>query len=457
MSTTYLGIDIGSTKICAIIAEKYSDDDSIKILGVATSESNGLRKGVVTNIDLASSAIREVVDNAKRMAGKHYEKVLVSVSGAYANSVDSAGIVNNPNHDIGLKEINRAMYMADRNANISSDYEKLHVLPYMFKVDDQEDIENPLGMTGTRLEVLVHIITVQKSSLNNLKKAVKSAGIKIDNMVLSGYASAIATLDNDEKELGVCLIDMGGDTCDIVMHIGNSLRYNDIFKAGSFNITSDLSTNLHTPIPAAEILKKDYVNLEEIPNDDKKKLKVMMSVLGDEEQLQEIDLIEVSRILSNRVQETLEQLSLRLENSDFKDRIGAGVVLTGGYIKLKGIRELASEIFGNLSVRLAKPKHVDGLSDILDDPSYSTALGLVMYGSGSYTPYEIDSNKLMRHKEEVQNKDMAHEDFGNIKSLDFRDNDSSSDKDSVSIPKIAKEDDKDNWFKRFYHRLTQIF
>lgn len=455
MSTTYLGIDIGSTQICAIIAEKQ-ENDNIKILGAGSAKSQGLKKGIITNIDLASNSIKTALDDAKRMAGKHYEKVLISISGAYTKSVDSNGIVNIPNHDIGLKEINRAMHMADHNANIPNEYEKLHVLPYMFKVDDQEFIEDPLGMNGSRLEVLVHIITVQKSSLSNVKKAVKSAGVKIDNIILSGYASAIATLNTDEKELGVCLIDMGGATCNMVVHTGNSIRYNDFLGVGSFNITSDLSMALHTPIPVAESIKIKHGSLESTSGE-----LIKLPVLGDENKTQEVTLDIVSNVLYARVEETLMILAKILQDSGFKDQIGAGVVLTGGFTKLKGIRELATAIFDNMPIRLAKPREMDGLFETLRDPSYSTAIGLVLYESGHYTPYEIDSNKNMRHKEEKieykEHKEQGSSEFDSMESLKIEDDEESTKQKLADIADITKQEKKESVLKKWWHSLSQIF
>ncbi len=451
MSTTYLGIDIGSTQICAIIAEK-EENKNIKILGVGSSKSQGLKKGVITNIDLASNSIKIALDDAKRMAGKGYDKAIVSISGAYVKSVDSNGIVNIPHHDIGIKEINRAMHMADHNANIPNEYEKIHVLPFSFKVDDQEYIEDPLGMTGSRLEVLVHIITVQRSSLNNLKKAVKASGVEIDNIVLSGYASAIATLNEDEKELGVCLIDMGGATCNMVVHAGNSLRYNDFLGVGSANITNDLSMALHTPLPAAEELKIQHGTLEETSNE-----LIKIPVLGDEAQTQEVTLEIVSNVLYARVEETLMILAKILENSGFKEQIGAGIVLTGGFTKLKGIRELATAIFDNLSIRLAKPKETDGLFEIFKDPSYATALGLVMHESGFYTPYEIDCNKVMRHKEEKKHKEVKHESLDNMEALKIQNDKATTKEKLAEIADISKKDEDQSAISKLWHRLSQIF
>jgi cell division protein FtsA len=457
LSTTILGIDIGSTKICAIIAEKNSDDD-IKILGAGIAKSQGLKKGIITNIELASNSIKNALADAKRVAGTQYENVVVSISGAYTKSTQSTGVVNVPTHDIGIKEINRAMKMADHNANIPNEYEKLHILPYNFKVDGQEYIEDPLGMNGSRLEVQVHIVTVQKSSLSNLEKAVKLAGVKIDNIVLGGYASAIAVANEDERELGVAVIDMGGATCNMIIHAGNSIRYNDFLGVGSNNITNDLSTALHTPINAAEKMKINYGSLSSNSSE-----LIELPIIGDDGSTHEVSLDIVSNVIYVRVEETLMILAKMLEDSGFKDQVGAGVVLTGGLTKIDGIRDLASVIFDNLPARVAKPREMDGLFETLRDPSYSSAIGLVLYGGGYFTPYEIDSNKNLRYKNETiefpkhnQNEmnDILDEGIEIVKQGDKI----LSTKDKLAnIADINDKNDKNGFFASLWNRLTQLF
>jgi len=457
LSTTILGIDIGSTKICAIIAQR-NDDGDIKILGAGISKSQGLKKGIITNIDLASKSIRNALNDAKRVAGTQYEKVIVSISGAYTKSVDSSGIVNIPNRDIGIKEINRAMQMADHNANIPNEYEKLHVLPYNFKVDDQEFIEDPLGMNGARLEVQVHIITAQKSSLSNLRKAVKSAGVEIDNIVLGCYASAIAVLNHDERELGVAVIDMGGATCNIMIHAGNSMRFNDYLGVGSLNITNDLSTALHTPLGAAEEIKINYGSLKNSSNE-----LIELPVIGDDGSTHEVSLNIVSNVIYVRVEETLMILAKTLEDSSFKEQIGAGVVLTGGLTKLDGIRDLASAIFDNVPVRIAKPREMDGLFETLRDPSYSTAIGLVLYGGGYFTPYEIDSNKKLRYKNEtIEPTRHAHQEDLDEELSDPEEPESGilpADNAKEKLKDLAniQEEHSDSFGAKLWNRLTQLF
>jgi cell division protein FtsA len=454
LSTTILGIDIGSSKICAIIAEKTDDD--IKILGAGIAKSQGLKKGIITNIELASKSIKNALNDAKRVAGTQYEKVVVSISGAYTKSIDSSGIVNIPNRDIGIREINRAMQMADHNANIPNEYEKLHILPYNFKVDDQEFIDDPLGMNGARLEVQTHIITAQKSSLSNLEKAVKSAGVEIDNIVLGGYASSIAVLNEDEKELGVAVIDVGGATCNLVVHTNSAVRYNDFLGVGSLNITNDLSTALHTPLGAAENIKINYGSLHGNSSD-----LIELPVIGDDGSTHEVSLDIVSNVIYVRVEETLMILSKSLEDSGYKDQLGAGIVLTGGMTKLEGIRELASAIFDNMPIRVAKPKEMNGLFETLRDPGYSTAIGLVLYGAGHFTPYEIDSNKKLRYKDESIAPSKNVQNVLNGEDNDTLSNDNSGIESAkhklANIADIEEKEKKDGFLSKVWNRMTQLF
>ena len=395
MSKTVLAIDIGSTKICAIIAQ-INYDDSISIIGAGTSKAQGLKRGSITNIELASKSIKVAVADAKRVAGSDIRSAVVSISGAYTKSLNSNGIVNIPNKEISFKEIERVMHTSLYNANIPNEYEILHALPFNFKVDDQDFIEDPLGMNASRLEVETHIITTQKSNLNNLKKAVRGAGVEVENVVLNSYASAIATLNEDEKELGVAVIDMGGNTCNIAIHSGNSIKYNNFLGVGSNHVTSDLSMALHTPLNVADSVKLNYGSLL-TPNNDL----IELPIIGDVDTTHEVSLEVVHNVIFARVEETLMILAQLIEDSGLKDQIGAGIVLTGGFSKMEGIRDLAVATFGSIPVRLAKPIEMDGLFDTLRDPEYASAVGVVMYSASHFTPYEIDVNKNVRHSNEM--------------------------------------------------------
>lgn len=457
MNRTVLAIDIGSTKICAIIAD-IDEDDKIQILGAGISKAQGLKKGSITNIELASKSIKNALNDAKRVAGTNFTKAIVSISGAYTKSLNSSGIVNIPNKEVGLKEINRVMQTSLYNANIPNEYEVLHTLPYNFKVDDQDFIEDPLGMNAARLEVETHIITTQKSNLNNLRKAVRAAGIEVENIVLSGYASAIATLNSDEKELGAAVIDMGGSTCNLVIHSGNAIRYNDFLGVGSNHITNDLSMALHTPLNTADNVKMTYGSLHAPSND-----LVELPVIGDEKTTHEVSLEVVYNVIYARVEETLMIISQSIEKSGLKEHLGAGIVLTGGFTKMEGLRELAVAIFDNMPVRLAKPNEMEGLFDTLRDPSYSGAIGLLKYAAGGYAPYEIDVNKHMRHRNESM-EDRLTPNISNIASnmsedeetnINIRTNDVKSELASITAHKIKK--DVPNFFNKVWQWATQLF
>ncbi|MGH1599990.1 cell division protein FtsA [Campylobacter majalis] len=400
MSTKILGIDIGSYHVRAVIAEH--NDEGLKVIGFGAEKAQGVKKGAITNIELASQSVKNALKNAQMVAGTRYDRVVVSISGANTKSIDSSGVVNVPSHEIGISEIERAMQMADHYANIQSDYEKLHVLPHSFKVDEQENIEDPLGMNGSRLEVQAHIIIAQKSLLSNLRKTINLAGVNIDNIVLSGYASAISSLNDDEKELGVILVDIGSAISDIVIHSGNSIIHNDSLAAGSLYITQDLSYAAKTPLQKAEEIKVNYsslmqssANLIEVP------------LLGDEGKSGEISLDVVSKVIYIRAEEILtmvRDMILEYQKKKNSDFVGIGVVFTGGMTKLEGFKELASMVFDKIQVRIAKPKALEGLYEVMRDPSNSCVIGLCMYGAGCFTPYEIDSEKKMRYKGEHLSK-----------------------------------------------------
>ena len=455
MSRPLLAIDIGSSKICVVIAEHK--DDTINIIGSGVAKSQGVRKGTITNIELTSRSIRQALSDAKRVAGTTVAKAIISISGAYTRSINSSGIVNIPQHEISTKEISRVMQTALYNANIPNEYEVLHVLPYNFKVDDQEFIEDPFGMNASRLEVDTHIITTQKSNLSNLKKAVKSAGIEIENVVLAGYASAISILNEDEKELGVCAIDMGASTCDMIVHSGNSVRFNSFLAVGSNHITNDLSMALHTPLNIAEKIKIDYGSIKVPLND-----LIEIPIIGDENEKHEISLEIVYNVIQARVQETLMILAKELEKSNLKEQIGAGIVLTGGMTKLDGIRELAMAIFDNMPVRIARARPVDGDFGTLNDPAFATTIGLLEYAAGGYTQYEIDSNRKMIHKKEPMISEGS--DLRNI-SLSSSDEEEAPPKLNdgeikQELAKITQEENRETLgekIKKMWHWMTQIF
>ena len=460
MSDTVLAIDIGSTKICAIIAE--INGEKIQVLGHGITKSNGIKKGAITNIELASKSIKKAINDAKRIAGSNITSATVSISNAYAKSLNSTGIVNIPHKDISIKEINRVMQTALYNANVPNEYEVIHVLPYNFRVDDQDFIEDPYGMNASRMEVDVNIIMTQKSNLSNLKKAVRSAGVEIDGIVLSGYASAIAVMDEDEKELGVAVIDLGGQTSNLVIHTGNSIRYNDFLGVGSNHITNDLSMALHTPLQVAENVKIRHGNLIETSNEI-----IELPIIGDEENRNGVSLEIVHSVIFARVEEALMILAKSLEKSALKEQIGAGIILTGGMTKLKGIRELAQSIFPAMPVRISKPKEVEGLFEELKDPAYATVVGLLLYKAGQHTQYEINFNQEMMHSKgpadnlsdlRIGSEPEPEEVQPEIESRSYAEPDEEEVPSTISfddLPDIGKEDSSPikklgNWVKQLF-------
>lgn len=451
MSRTVLAIDIGSTKICAIIAE-VADDGSIAITGAGTSKAQGLKKGSITNIELASKSIKVALSDAKRVSGSDVKTAIVSISGAYTKSLNSNGIVNIQNKEISFKEIERVMQTSLYNANIPNEYDVLHALPFNFKVDDQDYIEDPLGMNASRLEVETHIITTQKSNLSNFKKAVRGAGVEVENIVLNGYASSIATLNADEKELGVAVIDMGGNTSNIIIHSGNSVRYNDFLGVGSNHVTSDLSMALHTPLNIADSVKLSYGSLLTPSNE-----LIELPIIGDETTTHEVSLEVVHNVIYARVEETLMILAQFIENSGLKDQLGAGVVLTGGFSKMEGIRDLAIATFGSVPVRLARPIEMDGLFDSLRSAEYSSAVGLVMYSSNSFTPYEIDVNKRVRHSNETPVA-QSNINFKEEPEIPIAPTEDEPTDNMVTLPsKKEKKSDEAGALVKFWNWATQLF
>ncbi|CAA6818200.1 MAG: Cell division protein FtsA [uncultured Sulfurovum sp.] len=397
MNNPILAIDIGSTKICAIIGE--IKDGQMEIAGHGISKSQGIKKGAISNIELASTSIKTAVDDAKRMAGINPTSATISISGAYVKTLKSSGVVNIPNEDISINEINRVMQTALYNANIPNEFEILHVLPYKFKIDEQDFIEDPNGMNASRMEVDTHIIITGKSNLGNLKKAVHAAGIEISKVVLSGYASSLTVVSKNDKERGVAVIDLGGQTSNLVVHVGNAIQYNDFLSVGSNHITNDLSIALHTPLDVAEELKISKATLLQTEGGE-----VRLSIIGDDTNLNLVSLDIVQNIVYSRMEETLVILANLLEKSGLKDQMGAGIILTGGMTLIEGTRELAQALIPNTPIRIGKPTNITNISEDLNSPEYSTVIGLLQYESGKHTEYELDGSKTMLHSKEYKPK-----------------------------------------------------
>lgn len=456
MNQIILGIDIGSTKICSIIAEIKKDGTPF-ILGSGIHKADGIKKGSITNIELASLAIRNSVNDAKRVADEKVDKAIISLSGAYTKSIRESAVVNVPSNEIGLKEINRVMQTAIYNAVIPEGHTVIHALPYEFRLDDQSYAEDPMGMSASRLEAFVHIVTAKKSALENLKRAVRESGIEIENIVLSAYASSIAVLSNEEKELGVVCIDMGGQTCDLMIYSGYSMRYSDFLSVGSHNITIDLATALNTHPSTAEQIKTECGKL--ILSDEDKTKAIKVPIMSSDTATTNVNLEIVHAVLSARVEETLQLLAKSIEKSGLRDKLGAGIALTGGMANLDGMQEFASSIFRK-PVRISKPMAMNGLFDGLKGTHSATAIGLILHGAGQHTNYEMDYEKKIRYRKSnitTENNDMSNIGLPKDARQESAGNTNIIHNGDFSQIRTSEEDKHNNFFVRFYKWASQLF
>lgn len=453
MNNTILAIDIGTTSITAVIAQNDLNN-KINILGVSVENSDGINKGLITNIEAASKTIKEAVQNVSKGVSSNIESTFVSISSAYTKGIRSVGSVNVPNGQITQTEINQVMQMALYNATIVPEYDVIHVLPIYFKVDDSQLIDNPLNMNGARLEVAVYIVTAKKTALTNIKSALKSSNLEITNFVLSGYASAISVLDEQQKKFGAAILDIGGSTTDIVCFKGKSIIYNDFLPVGSSHITNDLSVTLHTPPSAAETLKIKYANLLPHSNHSDKEensiKKIKIPVIGDEQNTKEMPLDSVQLIIHARVEEILVIAREKIKKSGVSDALGAGIAITGGMSLLPGIKELAQEVFDNIPVKIANPINIRNGYMSFDDPTMSTIVGLLLYGLDPNPSFELDSNKKLRQKRVVVQQPMPN--LNEIKP----NNTQADKKQQETLPRIS-EQDKAKGVSKIWKKFSEWF
>ena len=444
---TILAIDIGSAKTAAVIANYESQSNELSISGVGITNSKGIKRGTIVNIENAAKSIKEAYLDAKRIAGVDIKKAIISVSTSYTKSIISFGIVNIPGNEIKIKEVNRAIQLALHNANMPKDYTVLQAIPYNFKVDDLSEIEDPLGMSGSRLEVSVHIIAIQKSGLENIKKTIAQAGLEIENLVSSPYASGLSTLKEDEKELGVAIIDIGATTSDLGIFTNKSFRYTNTLGVGSHHITNDLSIALHTPITDAELIK---LNFEKLVKNEEELIDI--SVIGNENEKQKASLEAITQIMSARIEETFLLLRKEIEDSGLKNKIGTGIVITGGFTNFYNAREIASQFFEGLPVRIGIPKEIGGLFENLKRPEFSCVLGLVLYGIREGINYEIDSNNKFVAK--TLEEDMEEME---IKFNDEEENETEKESVPPFIPPRQKNGEEVGLIQKFRTWLANLF
>jgi cell division protein FtsA len=434
---TILAVDIGSSKTAAIIAEK---DEKLSISGVGIAKSKGIKKGIITNIEEASKSIKQAVNDAKRVAGIEANRAIVSISSAYTKSIKSYGVINVPNREVTIKEINRAINSAMINAAIPSDYVPIQAIPYNFKLDDLSDIEDPVGMSGSRLEVTLHIIIAQKSGLENLKKTFKIAGIEVEKIVSSAYASALAVLKEDEKELGVGVIDIGASTSDIAIFVNKVLSYIDYLPIGSHHITNDLSKVLHTTLKDAEEIKLNFDKYIENPED-----LIEISIIGNETEKQKASISTIAQIIYARIEETFLLLNKKIEESKLKDKISTGIVITGGFANFYNVKEIASKFFNGLPIRIGYPLEIEGLVENLKSPQFSTVIGLVLYASGKNNKYEKDSNQNFNSLTFSEAEPIAEDLFEPKEEKEVL----------AEIPK--KTNNENNFIKKFINWINNLF
>ena len=371
-----VGLDVGSTKTCALIAEQ--DDEQVKFLSLGAAESKGLRKGVIVNLDATVSSIRRAVEEAEGVAGVPVESAVIGVAGSHVRGLNSRGGVNlgQRPRDIEREDVRRAIDAA-RNITLPDDREVLHVLPHEFIVDAQDGIRDPLGMVGQRLEADVHIVTSSASATQNLVTAANRAGVLISDTVLEPLASAESCLTQDERDLGCCLLDIGGGTTEMIVYGGGVVRHTSVVPVGGDHFTNDLAVGLRTPIPEAEKIKRQHgcagASLLRVD------AAIEIAGVGDRPP-RTIFARMLTEIIEPRALELLALIQDELQREGLDVQMPAGFILAGGGARLRGLADLAEEAF-HLPVRIAEPRGLVDLPDAVAHPEYATVAGLVLHGA----------------------------------------------------------------------------
>ena len=369
-----VGLDIGTTKICAVVGEVV--DGQVNIIGLGTFPSKGLRKGVVINIESTVQSIKKAVEEAELMAGCHITSVYAGIAGGHIRGINSHGVIAVKNREISPSDVKRVIDAASAVA-IPMDREVIHIIPQEFVVDDQDGIKDPVGMSGVRLEGRVHIITGAITSAQNIIKCANRAGLDVDDIVLEQLGSSDAVLTPEEKELGAAIIDIGGGTTDLVIFANGSIKHTAVISLAGSHITSDISMGLRTPLEEAEKIKKRYgCSLASMVRKDE--TIEVPSVGGRKPRI--LSRQTLAEIIEPRVEEILSLVHSEILKTGYGNLIASGVILTGGSAILEGIPELAEQVF-NLPVRRGAPIGIGGLVDLVNSPMYATGVGLVLYGS----------------------------------------------------------------------------
>jgi cell division protein FtsA len=378
-----VGLDIGTSKVVCLVGE-MDPNGRIELVGIGAQPSRGLKRGVVVNIEATVNSIQRAVEEAELMAGCKVHSVTVGIAGSHINSLNSHGIVAVREREVTEQDLERVIDAA-RAVAIPADQKIIHILPQEYLIDHQEGIKEPLGMSGVRLEAKVHLVNGSINAVQNIEKCVRRCGLDVDSVVLQQLASSYAVLTDDEKDLGVCLVDIGGGTTDIAVFTGGAIRHTACIPVAGDQVTNDIAMALRTPTQNAEELKVKYAcALAQLAGADET---IKVPSVG-ERPPRSLSRQSLAEVVEPRYDELFSLIQAELRRGGFEDLVAAGIVLTGGTAKMEGAVELAEEIF-HIPVRLAQPQGVHGMEDILGNPIYATAQGLLIYAqqnfSGSYS------------------------------------------------------------------------
>jgi len=369
-----VGLDIGTSKVVAIVGE-IGPDGGVEIIGIGSHPSRGMKKGVVVNIESTVQSIQRAVEEAELMAGCQIQAVYAGIAGSHVKSLNSHGIVAIKEREVGHGEVDRVIDAAKAVA-IPADQRILHVLPQEFIIDDQEGIKEPIGMSGVRLEAKVHLVTGAVSAAQNIIKCVRRCGLEVDDIILEQLASSYSVLTEDEKELGVCLVDIGGGTTDIAVFTEGAIRHTSVIPIAGDQVTNDIAVALRTPTQNAEEIKVKYAcALRTLTNAEET---IEVPGVGDRPS-RRLARQTLAEVVEPRYEELLGLVQAELRRTGFEDLVAAGVVLTGGSAKMEGVGELAEEVF-HMPVRIGTPQGVSGLADVVRNPIHSTGVGLLLFG-----------------------------------------------------------------------------
>ncbi len=373
-----VGLDIGTSKVVAIVGE-IVDDGSLNIIGIGSHRSRGLKKGTVVNIESTVESIQHAIAEAEMMAGCQIHSVYAGIAGSHIRSMNSHGIVAIRDGEVERADIERVIDAAQAVA-IPADQKVLHILPQEYLIDAQEGVKEPLGMSGVRLEAKVHLVTCAINAVQNIEKCIKRCNLAVDEIILEQLASAYSVLTEDEKELGVCLVDIGGGTSDIAIFTEGAIRYTGVIPIAGDQVTNDIAMALRTPTDDADGIKVKYAcALTQLVNGADS---IKVPSVGDRPP-RELSRQALAEVVEPRYVELFTLVQQELQRSGFQDMLAAGIVLTGGTSKMEGVVDLAEEIF-HAPVRIGAPHNVDGLADIVRNPIYSTGVGLLLYGSKQF-------------------------------------------------------------------------